>query len=779
MLRGDAKRRERLGCSYSGRPEGKANSKLSIWAGSTLSYEQTKNSGNEAKKCLKTKEITFLNVQNEAKMSTFLRAKCVAKTPKRAFGTRMRHHLQTTGIRVAWMSFLLGACLASGRSVSAQTPSDAWKAQGIINIAASPKAKLHSVPIRAVTMGDGFWAERMRTNVEESIPSLLALLEEHGVVDNFRRLSGRKNQGRHGPLYTDSDLYKWMEAVAFVLQSGDRPQLRATLDKLIDDVLAAQEPSGYLNTYYVGDRAKLRFNELYRSHELYCLGHLLQAGIAYYRATGDRKLLDGGIRYADYVLQVLGPEKKPALTGHPELEMALVELYRTTGDQRYLEFVNYLFTGEKLRLQLTDEQTTYLFSGIPFTSRTQLEGHAVRALYACSGATDYYLETGDHDYGDTLDKLWKDLVERKMYITGGVGSYAEGESVGAAYDLPNERAYAESCAAIANLMWNWRMLAAQADARYADVIEEALYNGINSGMSLSGTLYCYRNPLASRGDEEARQPWYDTTCCPPNLERTFASLPGYFYSTSHAGVYVNLYHASTLDWRLEDGTGLKIAERTKYPWDGDVSFKVSPAKASTFTLFLRIPAWSSKATVTLNGKPVPGKTKPGEYFPIHREWQGDSTVGLQLDMTPRLVAANPLVSEDYGRVAVARGPLVYCLEQVDQEEKGSIFEVALSPASGPNSGFSGEFHPDILGGVVMLQHKGAASAQPLAEGPLYHTLERPSSSNSKEVNLTFIPYYAWANRIQGQMEVWIPYAGGASAAAAKSPATKRASDSPP
>jgi hypothetical protein len=605
-------------------------------------------------------------------------------------------------------------------------------------------------------MGNGFWSERMRTNVEESIPTLLGLLEEHGVVDNFRRLSGRKNEGRRGPLYTDSDLYKWMEAVAFVLQSGDRPQLRETLDKLIDDVLAAQEPSGYLNTYYVGERAKLRFSEMYRSHELYCLGHLLQAAIAYYRATGDRKLLDGGIKYADYVLETLGPEKKPALTGHPELEMALMELYRTTGERRYLDFVNYLFTGEKLRLQLTDDQVTYLFSGIPFTSRTELVGHAVRALYACSGATDYYLETGDAEYRVTLDQLWKDLVERKMYITGGVGSYAEGESVGVAYDLPNQRAYAESCAAIANLMWNWRMLAAYADAPFADVMEEALYNGINSGMSLSGTLYCYRNPLESRGDEDIRQPWYDTTCCPPNLERTFASIPGYLYSTSPAGIYVHLYHSSTLEWHLEDGTGLKLVQQTEYPWDGDITLKISPAKPATFTLYLRIPGWASKATVTLAGKPAPGKPKPGEYFAIRREWKGESTVRLQLDMTPHLVAANPLVREDYGKVAVQRGPLLYCLEQVDQEERGSIFDVTLSASAGPSWGFTSEFRPDVLGGIVLLKHQGVATAKPLSEEPLYHTVERMPPSEGKEVNLTFIPYYAWANRLPSPMEVWIP-----------------------
>jgi hypothetical protein len=596
---------------------------------------------------------------------------------------------------------------------------------------------------------------------------MLQLLEEHGVVDNFRRLSGRKNAGRKGPVYTDSDLYKWMEAAAFVLQSGDRPQLRATLDKLMDDVLAAQEPSGYLNTYYVGDHAKLRFSEMYRSHELYCLGHLLQAAIAYYRATGDRRLLDGGIKYANYVVQVFGPEKKPALTGHPELEMALVELYRTTGDKRYLDFVHYLFTGESLRLQLTDDQTKYLFSGIPFTSRTELEGHAVRALYACSGATDYYLETGDAEYRETLDRLWKDLVERKMYITGGVGSYAEGESVGDAYDLPNQRAYAESCAAIANMMWNWRMLAASADAKYADVMEMALYNGINSGMSLSGTLYCYRNPLESRGNEDIRNPWYDTTCCPPNLERTFASIPGYLYSTSPSGVYVNFYHSSTLDWHLENGTGLKLSQQTKYPWEGDITLKVTPARASTFTLYLRIPSWSSKATVTLNGQASSGRPKPGEYFAIHREWKGGSTVRLQLDMAPQLVAANPLVREDYGRVAVQRGPLVYCLEQLDQEDRESVFDAALTGGPDASRGFTSEFRPEMLGGIVVLKHKGVATSEPLSQEPLYRALEGAphTFAEKNEVDLTFIPYYAWANRLTGAMEVWIPYTSGGQRAA--------------
>jgi hypothetical protein len=350
--------------------------------------------------------------------------------------------------------------------------------------------------------------------------------------------------------------------------------------------------------------------------------------------------------------------------------------------------------------------------------------------------------------------------------------------VGEAYDLPNQRAYAESCAAIANLMWNWRMLAAKAVAPYAEVMERALYNGINSAMSLSGTLYCYRNPLESRGEEEPRQPWYDTTCCPPNLERTFASIPGYLYATSPAGVYVNLYHSSTLDWHLEDGTGLKLVQQTKYPWDGDIILKISPAKAATFTLYLRIPGWSSKTVVTLEGKPAPGKPKPGEYFALQREWEGESTVRLQLDMAPHLVAANPLVREDYGKVAVQRGPLLYCLEQVDQEERGSIFDVTLSASAGPNWGFTSEFRPDILGGIVVLKHQGKATAKPLSEEPLYRVVETIPRSEGKEVNLTFIPYYAWANRLPGAMEVWIPYSAGGKVAVAKGTTAGRTDGGP-
>jgi hypothetical protein len=635
----------------------------------------------------------------------------------------------------------LAACLLFALHLSA---GDEWRDQGVIYLDHSPRAVMHPVPIRAVKLGAGFWQERRRVNVERSIPTMFELLEAHGIVDNFRRLSGRKDAPRKGPLYTDSDLYKWMEAVAFVLQSGDNPKLRATLDAIIDDIRAAQEPSGYLNTNYVGDKVPLRFTEMYRSHELYCLGHLLQAGIAYYRATGDRKLLDIGIRFVDYLTANFGPEKRPLLTGHPELEMALVELYRTNGNRAYLNLAGYLLSGvETERLHLKPSQVSYMFSGIPFTSRTIFEGHAVRAMYASSGATDYYLETSDPLYHKTLDTLWADLTNRKMYITGGVGSRSDGEAFGDPYELPNSQAYTESCAAIGNMMWNFRMLAASGESRFADVMERALYNGINSGMSLDGTLYCYRNPLASDG-EKIRNEWYDTTCCPPNLERILASLPGYFYSTSKDGLYVNFYHDSELNWQ-----GLKVTQKTNYPWSGDVEFTVTPESAREFTMFLRIPAWSHNSNVELNGGKIPGQ--PGQYLALRRTWKPGDQFTLRLDMTPHLIAANPRISEDAGKAALQRGPLIYCLEQPDQTAR--IPDLSLI---NPTTGFANQFRKDLFGGVVVLKHQGAAYDQPLDREPLYETLDQASRRKMNPVSLTFIPYYAWANREPSAMEVWVP-----------------------
>ena len=520
-----------------------------------------------------------------------------------------------------------------------------------------------------------------------------------------------------------------------------------------------RNPADISNTYYAGDRKPERMLPKTQTtgHELYCIGHLLQGAIAYYRATGDRKLLDAGLRFVDdFLIPNYGPApKQPIVSGHPEIELALIELYRITGDKRQLDLAGYILHGDA-RIKLAEERTVYMFCGTPFTARTKLEGHAVRAMYACCGATDYYMETGDPAYWKTLNTLWQDLTTTKMYVTGGVGSRSDGEAFGNAYELPNDRAYGESCAAIGNMMWNWRMLAATGEARFTDVIERALYNGINSGMSLDGTLYCYRNPLAfdPATGEKIRNPWYDTTCCPPNLERTFASLPGYFYSTSSDGIYLHLYDNSELDWHLENGVGLKIAQKTNYPWDGKVEITVTPDQPSDFTFYLRIPGWADSAEVTVNGKAVSG-AKPGEYLAIRRSWSPRDVIRLHMEMPVQMLEANPQVADDTGRVAIQRGPLVYCMEEIDQPDGVSITDLAVSPSATPATQFQSEYKNDLLGGVVVLRHAGRAYDQSASRNSLYSRYNS-RQLQSRQVPLTFIPYYAWSNRQQTAMQVWTP-----------------------
>jgi DUF1680 family protein len=654
---------------------------------------------------------------------------------------------------------LTGNRAASPSAFGATSSGPDWKDEGVLNLTKSPYAKLHNVPVHAVTINSGFWGARRETNVDKSIPSMEKLLESNGRIDNFLRLVGKSTAPQRGPVFSDSDVYKWTEAVGFALQSGDLPELRALTDKFIKEVVAVQEPSGYLNTYYVQDRAKQRMEpEVQRwGHELYNIGHMLQGAIAYYRATGDRTLLDAGIRFVDgFLLPNFGlvPEKKPILSGHPEIELALIELYRTTGDKRHLELAGYILEGDS-RIKLPQRGYVYHFSGIPFTSRTHLEGHAVRAMYACCGATDYYLETGDQIYWKTLDTLWHDLVTDQMYVTGGVGARSSGEAFGDPYELPNFTAYGESCAAIGNMMWNWRMLAATGDAKYADVMERALYNGINSGMSLDGTLYCYRNPLAfdPAGGDQIRNAWYDVTCCPPNLERTFASLPGYFYSTSKDGLYAHLYDNSLLDWRLEDGTGLKVQQMTNYPWDGTIEITVTPAKPVDFTFHLRIPSWSEHTQVSVNRQPS-ASAAGGQYLALQRRWSAGDIITAKFDMTPHVLQADERIVDDYGRVAVQRGPLVYCLEQLDQPAGVALSSVALDLRQAQPQ-FHEEHRNDLLGGVTVLQHKGALLEKPASQTGLYYryTSEAPKTH---QVLLTFIPYYAWANRAGTPMQVWSP-----------------------
>ncbi|MFZ1015122.1 MAG: beta-L-arabinofuranosidase domain-containing protein, partial [Terracidiphilus sp.] len=501
-------------------------------------------------------------------------------------------------------------------------------------------------------------------------------------------------------------------------------------------------------------------------HELYCIGHLLQGAIAYYRATGDTTLLDAGSRFIDdFLLPNYGPNpsQQGIVAGHPEIEMALIELYRTTGKRPYLDLAGYILHGDP-RIPLRPQQITYMFCGIPFTSRTRLEGHAVRAMYACCGATDYYLETGDPAYLETLNKLWEDLVSHQLYVTGGVGAREAGEAFGNAYELPNARAYGESCAAIGAMMWNWRMLSATGEAKFADVMERSLYNGINSGMSLDGHTYCYRNPLAfdPSGDSRdrhapegaIRNPWYDTTCCPPNLERTFASLPGYFYSTSADGIYVHLYDNSEMNWRLDNGTGIRIVQKTRYPWEGAVRLSVDPATPSEFTMHVRIPGWSARNTVSVNGKPVGGAT-PGAYLAIRRVWSPRDTIDLGFDMTTQLLKANAQVDEDRDRVTFQRGPIVFCMEGLDQAAGQRDLNDAYYAAR-LHSASTTHFDSDLLDGVMVIEHP-ATIDRPVAATGLYYPATEDAKVEQTPTTLKLIPYYAWANRAPSPMQVWIPY----------------------
>ena len=687
------------------------------------------------------------------------------------FGLTRRSFLATTAasivpsaMAVAQPKSLLGMLLgAQQTSKSEKTVKPGWKDAGVIDLNDSPYAKLKTVPVRAVVIEDGFWSQRRKANVVSSVPSMHDELLAHGRMDNFLRLEGKSSEPQKGPVFSDSDIYKWTEAVAFQLQGGDYPELRKTTDAMIADVVAVQEPSGYLNSYYDGDRTPLRMQYPTQTtgHELYCIGHMLQGAIAYYRATGDTTLLDAARRFVDdFLIPNYGPSpsQKGIVSGHPEIEMALIELSRTTGDRKYVDLAGYILHGDA-RIPLTPQQISYMFCGIPFPSRTKLEGHAVRAMYACCGATDYYLETGDPEYWRTLNVLWDDLAAHQMYVNGGVGARASGESFGDAY----AQAYGESCAAIGNMMWNWRMLAASGDAKFTDVIERALYNGINSGMSLSGTTYCYRNPLAfdpageSRDrhlvDGKIRNPWYDTTCCPPNLERTFASLSGYFYSTNADGVYVHLYDNSEMNWHLHDGTGLKVKQETHYPWSGDVKLTVSPATPSEFAMFVRIPGWSVKNSVKVNGKEIEG-AKAGEYLKIRREWASNDVIELSFDMRTHLLKANPAVTEDRGRVAFQRGPIVFCMEQLDQPEHSATVNFA-DYVVGVHGETAEHFDPTLLEGVIVLSHPGRVS-KTATDHPLYFSASTPPAQASA-TTIKLIPYYAWANRTPAQMQVWIPY----------------------
>ena len=622
----------------------------------------------------------------------------------------------------------------------------------VVDTSSSPYSRLHPVPLGALRMRDRFWEPRRRINQEVTLPSQWRRCEETGRIDNFRRAAGKIERPFQGRYYNDSDVYKWVEACAYALAESPDPELERMLEGVVREIADAQGPDGYLNTYFTFDLAAERWSNLKDKHELYCAGHLIQAAIAHYRVTGRTTLLDVAVRYADYICEVFGPEGRIGTCGHQEIELALVELYRLwagrgRGGDRYLTQAQ-LFIDRRGQTPAVIGGSPYHQDHAPFRSLTEVVGHAVRMVYYCCGAADVVAETGDPEYRAVLERLWQNMVHRRMYVTGGIGSRYEGEAFGEDFELPNERAYAESCAAIGCAMWSWRMLQLTGEARYADVMENALYNGMLPGLSLDGERYFYQNPLADTG-KHRRTPWFECSCCPPNIARMLASLPAYFCSRSERGLWLHLYAESRIDTEV-DGSPIRLRQETAYPWDGVVALTLETAPEGEFAFHLRIPGWCEGAWLALNGVALREGLPPCSYVEVRRTWQAGDVLKLILPMPVTRVESHPYVSANAGRVALQRGPLVYCVEQTDL---GIDPRDLVLPSE---STLTAVGEPNLLGGVVVLRGK-ALCRPPHCDwnARLYQPASERSASSDLSVDLTAIPYYAWANRDPGGMTVWI------------------------
>jgi len=619
----------------------------------------------------------------------------------------------------------------------------------VVDTRLSPFCRLRPLSLDAVTIDDAFWAPRRRVNQAVTLIEQYEQLEQTGRLHNLRRAAGQEQGAFEGRFFNDSDVYKWLEAAAWVLSTERDEWLHTRVDDLIALIAAAQDADGYLDTYFTFDRTAERWTNLAVMHELYCAGHLIQGAVAHHRATGAHTLLDVAIRLADHIVATFNPERLQGADGHPEIEMALVELARDTGDERYLRQAAF-FVDQRGQHPPTISGQEYHQDHAPVRAQREVVGHAVRALYLYAGMTDVYAETGEQALWEALDALWRNLQDRKIYITGGAGARYEGEAFGDDYELPNRRAYAETCAAIAHVMWAWRMLLVTGEARYADAMETALYNGVLSGVSLDGMTYFYENPLADRGDHR-RQLWFGTACCPPNIARLLASLPGYFYATADQGAWVHLYATGTATMDLPTAGAVTIRQQANYPWEGEILLTVEPAApAAPFSLFLRIPSWAEDATIAVNGEPLGTAVTPGRYAEIHREWMAGDVVRLTLPLTVRVLASHPHVLNNHDRVALVRGPLVYCVEAVDHPGVDPWDLVAPTRAA-----WQADWEPDLLGGVAVLRTDTAARASAEWAGHLYRPFDARSAAPTT-TPLTAIPYYAWANRAAGAMQVWLP-----------------------
>ncbi len=588
------------------------------------------------------------------------------------------------------------------------------------------------------------WGQRQKTNREVSLQHGYELLEKVGNFENLKLAAGETTGEYKGPLFMDSDLYKWLEAIGLQLAQSHNPQLQRMAESTIELLAQAQMEDGYLNSFYQVNKPDQRWKNLRDDHELYCAGHMIEAAVAYYESTGNTDLLDVAVKFTDYIDSVFGPDKQPGTPGHPEIELALVKLYRATGEKRYLDLSQYFIDQRGNNLLKGNGNANYFQDGVPIRDQDAVVGHAVRALYLAAGVTDVYMETGEQALLDAMLAQWQDMTTGKLSITGGIGARFEGESFGAQHELPNDRAYNETCAAIASIFWNWRLLQITGEGRFADLIERTLYNGFLSGVGLNGRGYFYVNPLSSRGGY-SRPDWHWCACCPPNVMRVLASVTEYFASFDSAGIQIHQYAPMTIEHE-----GMRLKVETNYPWNGQVSLVIEETKTPSFALKLRIPAWCQKATLQINDAKREVSSTMNGYVTVERDWKPGDRVTLNLIMTPRLIAAHPYIDATRGMVAIEYGPLVYCLEQIDQEV--DVMDVEL----GENSVLETEWREDLMDGTLVIKTTGYVVDNDQWKNTLYRPVSQVAIKR-RPVRLTAVPYHLWANRDDGAMRVWIPY----------------------
>lgn len=639
-------------------------------------------------------------------------------------------------------------------------------------------ARIDAVPLKNVRIQGGFWGGRLAVNRTATLPAIYHQLNITGRFDAWK-LDWKPGQPNKPHYFWDSDAGKWIEAVGYSLMTHPDSALEQQVDEVAALIERAQQPDGYLNIYFTAVEPGKRWTNLRELHELYCAGHLIEGAIAYHQATGKRKLLDALCRYADHIDAMFGPNdgQKRGYCGHPEIELALVKLYRATGEARYLRLAQF-FVDERGRqphyydLEARERGSNpdhywartyrYIQAHLPVREQTQVTGHAVRACYLYAGMADVAIETGDETLVAACRRLWEDLTETQMYVTGGIGQTAMNEGFTFAYDLPNDTAYAETCAAIALVFWAQRMFHLDPDRRYTDVMERALYNGVLSGVSLDGRQFFYANPLASYPHVDPYDPfnsivnedfvyyrrsdWFRCACCPPNLARLLASLGQYFYSVGERTIYVHLYgqNAASIDL---GGESAQIEQQTSYPWDEAIRLTVRVDQPTRFTLALRIPGWCRDARLRVNGEEVAPAIEKG-YATIDRRWSAGDEITLTLRMPVERVVSHPKVRQNAGCVALQRGPVVYCLEEADN---GPDLANVVLPPEAP---LSATFDPNLLGGVTVITGEAARRAPEGWRGGLYQPRATQAIAAS---TFTFkaVPYCFWANRQPGEMRVWM------------------------